>query len=68
MALLRVSLAAMVSTRSTRELAPVADGVPQIASAPRRVLMELRQVADDDAIYRMARPRRSNYDDFRDED
>jgi hypothetical protein len=35
MALLRVAPAALVSTESTRELAPVVDGVPQIASQAR---------------------------------
>lgn len=36
MALMRVQPAVDVSARSTRELAPVVDGVPQIASAARR--------------------------------
>lgn len=45
--------AAVVSRESVRELAPVVDGVPQIASAPRRVLREMQQVRDDDVMDRM---------------
>ncbi|NUR08978.1 MAG: hypothetical protein HOQ45_18475 [Nocardioidaceae bacterium] len=48
-----VSPAALVSTRSTRELAPVVDGVPQLTTVPERVARELQQVRDDDVMDRL---------------